>query len=218
MHQANYEQFRPALNASRLVYAQSGNRPKIVPLHHFYPICMNSIRLADKTFVPYIAEQRLLESISALAERMNRDYEGRHPLFLVVLNGAFLFAADLLREIRIDCEVSFVKLASYHGTSSTGKMKELIGLNESLAGRAVIIVEDIVDTGFTIETLVAKVKEQGAADVKVATLLFKPEAYAKEVPIDYIGLEIPEAFIVGYGLDYNGLGRNLRNIYVVKED
>ncbi len=176
------------------------------------------IRLDDKTFVPYISETRIRESVLALAERMNEDLKGKRPLFLVVLNGAFLFAADLLRDVRIECELSFVKLASYHGTSSSGTMKQLIGLNEDLNGRTVVIVEDIVDTGFTMETLVGLLKEKHAAEIRIATLLFKPHAYTRTIPIDYIGLEIPDAFIVGYGLDYNGLGRNLKDIWVISKD
>lgn len=178
---------------------------------------MSSIHLGDKTFVPYISEQQILDSIDEIASRMNRDFEGKRPLFLVVLNGAFLFAADLLRRINIDCEVSFVKVASYHGDSSTGKVKQLIGLSENLEGRTVIIVEDIIDTGVTIENIYGQLKEKAPAAIHTAALLFKPEAYKKTIPVDYTGIDIPNAFIVGYGLDYNGLGRNLRNIYVVQE-
>ncbi|TND09956.1 MAG: hypoxanthine phosphoribosyltransferase [Bacteroidetes bacterium] len=179
---------------------------------------MDSITLGDKSFIPYIPEAKILESIGQVAARINRDLEGKRPLFLVVLNGAFLFAADLLRHISLDCEVSFVKLASYHGTASSGAVKQLIGLNEQLKGRTVVIVEDIVDTGITLENIVDQLKAQEPGAIYTAALLFKPDAYKKNLPVDYVGMEIPNAFIVGYGLDYNGLGRNLRNIYVVRPE
>jgi hypoxanthine phosphoribosyltransferase len=178
---------------------------------------MSQIRLGDKTFVPYISEQRILESIDLMAVQMNRELEGKQPLFLVVLNGAFLFAADLLRRISIDCEVSFVKMASYHGTESTGSVKQLIGLSDSLKGRTVVIVEDIIDTGVTLEQIVSQVNAHEPEAVYTCALLFKPEAYKKLIPVNYAGITIPNAFIVGYGLDYNQLGRNLRDIYVIAE-
>ncbi len=180
------------------------------------PILKKEVKLADKTFVPYLSGEKIGAAVKLVAEKINSDYAGKNPLFLVVLNGAFLFAADLLRSIDVDCEVSFVKFSSYQGTSSTGKVKELIGLNENLKGRDVIIVEDIVDTGTTIVQMMADLDQRHTASVKIATLLFKPEAYKKDIKIDYIGLEIPNAFIVGYGLDYDGLGRNLKDIYVIK--
>ncbi len=179
---------------------------------------MQSIRLGDKTFIPYITEEKIRAAVKNVAGQINSDLEGKHPLFLVVLNGSFLFAADLVRDVKLECEISFVKLASYHGTESSGKIKELVGLNEDIAGRDVIIVEDIVDTGNTIVHIVDQLKKLAPASVRIATLLFKPEAYKKDIPVDYRGLEIPNAFIVGYGLDYNGLGRNLRDIYVIKEN
>lgn len=176
------------------------------------------VTLGDKVFVPYLSGEKISHAVGLVAEKINADYKGKNPLFLVVLNGAFLFAADLLRSIDLDCEVSFVKFSSYQGTHSTGKVKELIGLNESLVGRDVIIVEDIVDTGTTIVQMLADLADRQTASVRVATLLFKPEAYKKDIVIDYIGLEIPNAFIVGYGLDYDGLGRNLKEIYVIKSE
>ncbi len=176
------------------------------------------VTLGDKVFVPYLSGEKISNAVHLVAEKINADYQGKNPLFLVVLNGAFLFAADLLRSIDLDCEVSFVKFSSYQGTSSTGKVKELIGLNETLVGRDVIIVEDIVDTGTTIVQMLADLANRQTASVRVATLLFKPEAYKKDIVIDYIGLEIPNAFIVGYGLDYDGLGRNLKEIYVIKSE
>lgn len=177
----------------------------------------SEVKLGDKTFVPYLTEQTIATAVKSVAQRVNADYAGKCPLFLVVLNGSFLFAADLLRAIDSEgCEVSFVKFSSYDGTESTGKVKELIGLNEHLDGRDVIIVEDIVDTGSTIVQMMDDLLKRKPASIRIAALLFKPEAYKKHVKIDYVGLEIPNAFIVGYGLDYNGLGRNLKDIYVIK--
>lgn len=176
----------------------------------------SEVRLGDKTFIPYLTEEKISAAVRSVALKINEDYAGRNPLFLVVLNGSFLFAADLLRCVNCDCEVSFVKFSSYEGTSSTGKVKELIGLNEHLEGRHVIIVEDIVDTGNTIVQLMDDLRKRNPESVKIAALLFKPEAYRKDVKIDYVGMDIPNAFIVGYGLDYNGLGRNLKDIYVIK--
>lgn len=176
----------------------------------------NEVKLDDKVFVPYLDEKKISDAVNSIAATINRDYNGKNPLFLVVLNGAFLFAADLLRSIELECQVSFVKFSSYSGTSSTGKVKELIGLNENLEGRDVIIVEDIVDTGTTIVQLVDDLKQRKTSSVRIASLLFKPDAYKKDLTIDYVGLKIPNDFIVGYGLDYNGLGRNLKDIYVIK--
>jgi len=176
-----------------------------------------SIRLADKTFVPYLGEEKIRDAVKRVAEHITADLQRKCPLFLVVLNGSFLFAADLVRNVGTECEVSFVKLASYHGTASSGTIKELVGLNEELDGRHVVVVEDIVDTGNTIVHILEQLKPKQPASVRVATLLFKPDAYKKNIPIDYIGLEIANDFIVGYGLDYNGLGRNLRDIYVLHQ-
>ncbi len=179
---------------------------------------IETIKLGDKIFVSYISEKKIDQAVQRVAGRINADLAGRRPLFLVVLNGSFLFAADLVRDVKTECEISFVKLASYEGTESSGKIKELVGLNENIAGRDVIIVEDIVDTGNTIVHIVGQLKKMEPASIRIATLLFKPDAYKKDIPVDYRGLEIPNAFIVGYGLDYNGLGRNLRDIYVIKEN
>jgi hypoxanthine phosphoribosyltransferase len=177
---------------------------------------MNAIQLGDKTFVPYISEEKIHEAVKRVADELSADMKGKNPLFLVVLNGSFVFAADLVRNFSAPCEVSFVKLASYHGTSS-GEVKELVGLNEDLEGRDVIIVEDIVDSGKTIEHILEQVNSQRPQSVVVASFLFKPEVFKKDFKIQYIGIEIANDFIVGYGLDYNGLGRNLRDIYVIKE-
>jgi hypoxanthine phosphoribosyltransferase len=180
---------------------------------------MERIKLNDKEFQLSIPEDTIKDSIRNIAAGINKDLAGGEPpLFLAVLNGAFMFAADLFKELTINCEVSFVKLASYQGTSSTGNVKQLIGLNENLADRRVIILEDIVDTGMTINNLIKQVKGYSPRDVRVATLLFKPDACQEEVKLDYVGMEIPNDFIVGYGLDYDGLGRNYKDIYKVVEE
>ena len=177
---------------------------------------MERIKLKDKEFQLSIPESRLKEVIKNMADQINKDLKSEEPpLFLGILNGAFMFLADLIKELEIDCEVSFVKLASYQGTSSSGEVKQLIGLNENLSGRNVIIVEDIVDTGLTMNKIIKQVKGFDPSRVRVATLLFKPEACREKVNLDYVGMEIPNDFIVGYGLDYDGLGRNFKDIYKV---
>ncbi|MDA3905274.1 MAG: hypoxanthine phosphoribosyltransferase [Bacteroidales bacterium] len=176
---------------------------------------MNEIQLHDKQFSVSIDASKINAAVQSVADRINADYKGKNPLFLVVLNGAFMFASDLLKKVTIDCEVSFVKLSSYSGTKSTHIVRELIGLDEALTERYVIVVEDIIDTGITMENTIQKLIHLQAADVKIATLLFKPKSFRKNYTIDYIGLEIPNGFIVGYGLDYDGLGRNLPDIYKV---
>ncbi len=174
---------------------------------------MNEITVLDREFSVYITEDEIQSRITALAEKINEDLKGQDVLFFGVLNGVFLFAADIFRQINLNCQVSFIKLASYDGTSSTGKIKELIGWNEDITGKTVVVLEDIVDTGATLERVIGELKLRKAAEVKICTLLFKPEAYTRDIPIDYIGFEIPNNFVVGYGLDYDGYGRNLRAIY-----
>ena len=161
--------------------------------------------------------EKLDEAVSSIASRINEDYRGQTPLFLVLLNGAFMFAADLFKKMEMACEISFVKLASYSGMKSSSQVKELIGLNDLLKGRQVIIVEDIIDSGITMEHLIGKLNELGVAELKIATLFFKPEAFKKDYTIDYIGMSIPNDFIVGYGLDYDGYGRNFADIYKIVE-
>lgn len=178
---------------------------------------MNTIKVKDKEFAISIPEERILTEVDRLAARLNRDLEGENPLFLCVLNGSFVFAADLFRRIDIPAEISFVKLASYEGTASTGKVKELVGLVEDITGRTVVVVEDIVDTGRTMQKLVADLKSRGPKAVHVCTLLLKPEKLQVKLDVEYVALEIPNDFIVGYGLDYDGYGRNLRDIYTVVE-
>ena len=154
-------------------------------------------------------------AVRKIANAINEDLKDAHPVFLVVLNGSFMFASDLLKEITIPCQVSFIKVASYSGLSSIGNVGELIGLNEDLKNRTVVIVEDIVDSGLTIERLVKILKTKSVKKIKVATALFKPNAYRKKIILDYIGLEIPNDFVIGYGLDYDGYGRNLKQIHIL---
>ncbi len=179
---------------------------------------MATVKVKDKEFKLYISAKTIHEAISKMADKMNHDLKGKNPLFLSVLNGSFLFTADLLRMIKTDCEVSFIKLSSYSGTSTTGKVKELIGLTQSLKGRTVVVLEDIVDTGITMEHIKEEVDKLDAAEVLLATLLFKPDSYNGDLKMDYIGIEIPNDFVVGYGLDYDGAGRNLADIYKIVED
>lgn len=174
------------------------------------------IQLHDKTFVPFISEKQITAAIEKLAHEILADVKGETPLFIGVLNGAFMVVSDLMRAYPNNCEVSFVKMASYEGISTTGKVSELIGLNEKIEGRTVILIEDIVDTGNTLEVLHQLFSKQNVKSLKVATLFFKPEAYKKKLKIDYIGIEIPNKFVVGYGLDYDGLGRNLSQVYQLK--
>jgi hypoxanthine phosphoribosyltransferase len=178
---------------------------------------MKQVKLFDKEFRISISEQEIDRAVQALADKLNADYEGCAcaPLFLSVLNGSFMFAANLIKRVTFPCEISFVKLASYHGERSSGKVTELIGISDALVGRDIIIVEDIVDTGNTYEALMATLMRHQPRSVKMATMLLKPAVYKKTLPLDYVALEIPNDFIVGYGLDYNGLGRNLPNIYTV---
>jgi len=178
---------------------------------------MSRVKLLDREFELSIPEEKLLKAVNQVAEKMNKELEGKNPLMVCVLNGSFMFASDLMKRLTIPCEISFVKLSSYSGTGSTGKVKELIGLNEDISGRTIVLLEDIVDTGLTIINTVEQVKQMGPAEVKVATMLFKPDACKRDVKLDYVGMDIPNDFIVGYGLDYDGYGRNLKDIYTVVE-
>ena len=165
-----------------------------------------------------IARSQVRTCIEHIADRINSDYAGREILFVAVLNGAFVFAADLVRRIKLPCRISFVKVASYQGDSSEGIIRELIGLKEDLNGKHVVLVEDIVDTGFTLEHIMKQIKSNHKpASIAVASLLFKPQSYRKSIVIDYVGIEIPNNFVVGWGLDYHGYGRNLEDIYVIEE-
>lgn len=171
------------------------------------------IQVHDLAFVPFIGHQRIQERIQELAARINADYAGKTPLFVPILNGAFMFASDLLKEITMPCEVSFIKVASYHGTESTGEIKEVLGLQADIAGRHIILVEDIVDSGLTMDKIVAQLKLRQPASITIAALFLKPESVQVQLPIGYTGFEIENKFIVGYGLDYNGLGRNYADVY-----
>jgi len=175
----------------------------------------NLVTIKDKQFKPYISQEQISEAVKKIAGSINNELEKEQPLFLVVLNGSFMFAADLLKEVSIPCEISFIKVASYHGTTSSGSVTELIGLSEDVSGRTVVIVEDIVDTGVTLDKLFTVLKRKNVKQIKVATALLKTEAYKKDLKIDYVGIEIPNNFVVGYGLDYDGLGRNLKEIYIL---
>lgn len=179
---------------------------------------MARIKVLDKEFETSIPESEILKAIDAVAEKINKELSDKNPLFVCVLNGAFMFAADLMKRVSIPCQISFVKVASYSGTSTTGSVKQLIGFNEKVEGRTVVLIEDIVDTGITIDGLVKQVQGMGAADVRIATMLFKPESCRPDVKPSYIGMNIPNDFIIGYGLDYDGYARNLKDIYtLVKE-
>jgi len=173
------------------------------------------IKLHDKSFKPYLTGNEIQGHIKQLASRINADYQNKLPLFIAVLNGSFMFASDLLKNICVDCEISFVKLASYQGTQSTGSVKTLIGQDVPMENRNIIIIEDIVDTGKTLYEFLPIIRSQNPASVEIASLLVKPEALKYDVNVKYRGLEIPNDFIVGYGLDYDGLGRNLNDIYVI---
>ena len=179
---------------------------------------MDTIQVLDKKFRISIPEKEILQRVEAVAQRINRDMAGKNPLFLAVLNGSFIFAADLMRFITIPSEISFVKLASYQGTTSTGKVKEVIGINENLAGRTIIIVEDIVESGLTIKRMLETLGTRNPESVHICTLLLKPEKLQVDLDIDYVALRIPNDFILGYGLDYNQQGRNLRDIYTLVAD
>ena len=176
---------------------------------------MDIIQVLDKKFKISIPEEVIQKRVAAVAEQINKDMEGKNPLFLAVLNGAFVFAADLMRRITIPSEISFVKLASYQGTTSTGKVKEVIGINENLAGRTVIIVEDIVETGNTIKQMMESLGTRNPESVHVCTLLLKPDKLHLDIDIRYVAMRIPNDFILGYGLDYNQQGRNLKDIYTL---
>lgn len=179
---------------------------------------MDTIKILDKRFKVSYSEAEILKNVKAVADRLNNDMKDKNPLFLAVLNGSFIFAADLMRMITIPCEISFVKLASYQGTMSTGKIKEVIGINEDLTGRTVVIVEDIVESGLTIKRMIDTLGTRNPASIHICTLLIKPERLKVNLNVEYAAMEIPNDFIVGYGLDYDQQGRNLRDIYTLVEE
>ena len=179
---------------------------------------MSRSKLIDKGFETSITEAEIEERVKAVADRINKDMADKNPILLAVLNGSFMFAADLMRMLTIPCEISFVKLASYQGTTSTGTIKEVIGINEDLSGRTVIIVEDIVESGLTIKRMIETIGTRAPKSIHICTLLIKPERLTVPLNVEYAAIEIPNDFIVGYGLDYNQQGRNLRDIYTLVEE
>jgi hypoxanthine phosphoribosyltransferase len=183
----------------------------------YHKLSMPNITIDNKEFSLFLPAEKIQQRVEAIADVLNTDLKGHDLMFIGVLNGAFMFAADLLKRIQVNAQVSFVKVASYRGTSSGMNVKRLIGLNEDLKGKTVVILEDIVDTGKTIEDILFQIKGFRPAEIRITTLLLKAAAYKSEINIDYIGFEIPDRFVIGYGLDYNGYGRNLRNIYVMEE-
>lgn len=176
---------------------------------------MKVIKIHDKKFSLSIAEDEIQKAVKRVGDEINRDLASTNPLFICVLNGAFMFTGDLMKCVNFPCEITFIKLSSYEGIYTTGCVKEVIGLNESVVDRNVVVVEDIVDTGITMEKIIASLKAKGAKSIKVATFLQKPEALQRDIQVDYVAMKIPNDFIVGYGLDYDGYGRNLKDIYTI---
>ena len=179
---------------------------------------MNTITVGDRKFVKYILENEIEAAVDRVAAAVNEEYKNDTPIILLVLNGSVIFGADLLKRLNMPCKLCCVKVSSYVGTKSTEKMKQLIGLSENVENKRALVIEDIIDTGNTYEFIDAMLREAHAKDVKIATLTYKPESYRKSLPIDFVGLKIPNKFILGRGMDYDGLGRNLRDIYQVVEE
>ena len=179
--------------------------------------CMARIQVLDKTFEPYIAADAIDVEIKRMGEELSRDYAGKTPVFIAILNGSFMFASDLFKAITIPAEICFVKLASYEGTSSTGKLVTAIGLTTDIRDRDVVILEDIIDTGMTLSKFIPELEAKGPRSIRVCALLHKKEATTHPVEISYLGFTIPDRFVLGYGLDYDGLGRNLKEIYQLVE-
>lgn len=178
---------------------------------------MQKVQVKDKNFEIFISEKQIAEKVQTIAHQISRDFEGQKPLLIAVLNGSFIFAADLIRNIDIPCEISFIRVSSYTGTTSTGCIKEVIGLKEDIENRPVIIVEDIIDSGLTMKELLSSLTAKHPAEIRIATLLVKPGNLKADFHIDYRCFDIPNDFIVGYGLDYDGEGRNLRDIYTIEK-
>jgi len=176
---------------------------------------MDTIQIKDKKFTLSIPEAEIQAAVRRVAEDINRDIANKNPLFICVLNGAFMFAGDLMKTINFPCEITFIKLSSYDGLYTSGIVKDIIGLNESVVGRNVVVVEDIVDTGITMERILGSLRTKGAKEIRIATFLQKPDALQRDIMVDYVAMKIPNDFIVGYGLDYDGYGRNLKDIYTV---
>ena len=171
----------------------------------------------DKTFIPFLSSEEIQQKVKAIAEQINEDYAEKSPLFIAILNGSFMFASDLFKQLNINAEISFIKLASYKGTSSTGSVVTAIGLEAMLHGRDVILIEDIVDTGKTLHAFLPQILDHQPSSLKICSLLHKKEATIYPIKIDYLGFEVPNLFVVGYGLDYDGLGRNLNQIMQVDQ-
>lgn len=178
---------------------------------------MSTVKIKDKTFATFISEEQIKERVKELAAQISKDMEDKNPLFLGVLNGAFIFAADLIREMTIPCEISFVKLASYQGVTSTGKVKEVLGINEDLSGRTVVIVEDIVDTGRTMRQMIESLGTRHPASIHICALFVKPDKLEEPIKVDYAAFSIPNDFILGYGLDYDQAARGLKEVYKLVE-
>lgn len=175
-----------------------------------------TVKILDKEFEIFIKSSVISEMVNRLARKLKKDLKGKDVVFVGILNGAFIFAADLIRKINIDCNISFIKTASYKGTQTTGHVETLIGLGQDLKGKTVVIIEDIIDTGLTLDMVLKEIERHHPAEILVVALLFKCEACIKKIRIDYLGMEIPNDFVIGYGLDYNGYGRNLRDIYKIR--
>jgi len=178
---------------------------------------MSKIQILDKQFNLFLPASEIELAIDKIAQLMNKELSGKEVLFIAILNGAFMFAADLYKRLTIPSRITFLKLASYEGTSSTGKIKRLIGLESDLKDLIVVVLEDIVDTGTTLDHIMKQLKGYEPAEIRIATLFLKPDVYSYQIPLDYVGIEVPNRFIVGYGLDYNGYGRNLKDLYVLSE-
>ena len=174
-----------------------------------------TIQVHDKKFKKIISSEKIQKANNIIAKKLNKDYKNKKPIFISVLNGSFLFTSDLIKKVNIECEISFIKISSYSGTQSTGNMNTLIGLNETLKGRNVVVLDEMVDSGNTIEKVITELKKRNPKTIKIATLFFKPDAYKKKIKLDYVGIKVPNDFLVGYGLDYDGLGRNYQDIYVL---
>lgn len=184
----------------------------------FFLTIMNTITVLDKKFKPYVSEAEILKKVDAVAEKINRDMADKNPLFIAVLKGSFVFAADLMRRLTIPCEISFVRLSSYEGTKSTGIISEVMGIKEDLSNRHIIIVEDIIESGLTMKRMIETLSDRNPASIHICTLLLKPEKLETLLDIDYVAMEIPNDFVLGYGLDYDEQARNLKDLYVLDEE
>ena len=177
---------------------------------------MNTIQVHDKSFIGFLSHEEILTQVERIANQINSDYQGKRPLFIAILNGSFMFGSDLFKSLDIEAEICFIKLASYKGIKSTGQVTTSIGLDVSLKDRDVILIEDIVDTGKTLHEFLPQLLNQNPSSIRIASLLHKPDALLFPIKVDYLGFEVPNKFLVGYGLDYDGLGRNLKDIYQLK--